>query len=282
MGDFSKCLVRLRREAGFPSAYRFYHSNGGRRTFPFTYVHYLRIEKGVSLPKPAWLARCLTALRLSPGEPGCRELSLSFIRDLLGSEQAFETLLAPLLGRAEDRRPPGAEALRWLKAHHAVHLSPEQFKTLAGDEATYWCSEVLLNDAGSWTAGELARAAGLEEADARAGLRRLAAAGLARRTTKGRFKARQAGKFYTFPGRLAGMAGALERVRGYWQRRLRREGREVLTRNELVRAESSAMRRYASALAETMDSANAYATHAKGEDTGLYLIESKVSRLMPL
>jgi hypothetical protein len=35
MSAFPEALLSLRREAGFPSAYRFYHRNGGRRLLPF-------------------------------------------------------------------------------------------------------------------------------------------------------------------------------------------------------------------------------------------------------
>ena len=70
MSAFSEALLALRREAGFPSAYRFYHRNGGRRHFGFTYVHYLRLEKGAKAPRAEAFGAILKALRLAPAADG--------------------------------------------------------------------------------------------------------------------------------------------------------------------------------------------------------------------
>ena len=51
--DFSQQLIKARTAAGFNTAYKFYHRNGGRRHFKFTFVHYARIERGLSLPRPS-------------------------------------------------------------------------------------------------------------------------------------------------------------------------------------------------------------------------------------
>ena len=282
-GEFSRILARSRREAGFKSAYQFYHGNGGRRHFPFTYVHYLRLENAGRLPRPQWMSLLLKALRLSPGAAGCRSLFLAYLRDLLGTAEARELILEPLLCRHPAASPPaGGEAIRWMKAQHAVHLSPKQFGALASSEAAYWCSEILCNDGGSWSAEELRQTLRLNLKDVRDGLSRLQAAGLARRTAAGRFRSRAAGKLYTFPGRLAGMGPLLKRVQRYWERMHRRRGGGLSSRVELVRAEAGFMRRYAENLAEMVEAANAGALHAKGEDSALYLIDASVRRLLPL
>lgn len=279
---FSRALAAARRDAGFKTAYQFFHKNGGRRHFGFTYVHYLRLESSRALPRPEKVARLVTALRLAPGEDGARRLFLAFMEDLLRTPEAVELILAPLLCRHGAAPPaPGAEALRWMKSQHAVHLSPAQFAALASSEAAYWCSEVLCSDGGIWTPGQLAGALGLEARAVKAGLARLRAAGLARRTAAGRFRGPSPGKLYTFPGRLEGMGPLLARVKGYWERMRRRRGADVSERVELVRAEAGFMRRYAAGLAETLDAANAGAAHAKGEDTGIYLVEARVRKLLP-
>lgn len=278
---FGKRLAGLRADAGFATAYQFYHRNGGRRTFPFTYVHYLRIEKGVALPRPRWLRIFLTALRLTPGAAGCRELFLAYLKDLLDTEEVCELVLAPLLCRHERAAARGAEALRWMKAEHAVHLTPEQFKFLASDEAVYWCSEIMVNDRGSWTAEEAAAALGMDVRSIRVAFAKLKSAGLARETSGRRFKARASGKFQTFPGRLPGMGPALEAVQRYWGKMYRRRGKEVLSRVELIRASESSTRDYSVSLAEALDAANLHATQAKGEDTGLFLIEARIRKLTP-
>ena len=279
---FSERLRRSRLEAGFKTAYQFYHRNGGRRHFQFTYVHYLRLENAGRLPRPEWMALLLSALRLSPGQASCRRLFLAYLKDLLGGDQAYALILEPLLCRHGGvAEAPGADALRWMKAEHAVHLTPAQFKAIAADEATYWCSEALCNDGGSWSAAELASALGFDAKAVQAGLARLQAAGLARRTAAGRYRSRRPGKLYTFPGRLQGMAPTLKTVQKYWERMRRRRGSDAFARVELVRAEAGFARRYATTLAEALDAANLGAVHAKGEDTGLYLIEAGIRKLLP-
>jgi hypothetical protein len=281
MGTFSTRLARMRREAGFPTAYRFYHSNGGRRHFNFTYVHYLRLEKGTSLPRTEWLPVLLSGLRLSPGDPGTREFFIDFLKDLTGGDEGYSLIVAPLLCNHGSKAPAGPEAMRWMKAHHSIHLTPAQFKALANDETAYWCSEILLNDDASWTPAAAAEILGISDAEATRGLGVLERTGLARRAGRGRWRARSPGKFYTFPGRLTGMGGHLDKVRAFWERKYRRGGKVAFSRVELVRAESASMRRYAAGLAEGLDAANAYATRTKGDETGLYLVEARLRRLLP-
>lgn len=273
-------LVKMRREAGFPTAYRFYHNNGGRRHFPFTYVHYLRIERGSKLPRPEWLGRLISALRLAPG-PASRELFLSYMKGLLKTPEAYSLVLEPLLSAREpSRRPAGAEALRWLKAQHSLHLTPEQFRVLAGSEDAYWCSEALFNESESLSAADIAKYFALTEKDAEAGLRRLVAAGMAKRASSGRYKSRWPGKFFTFPGRLDGMKKELDTIQGFWEKMYRRRGKLAGERVELVRADEDSMRQYTATLAETLDAANAMATHSKGHSTGMFLIEARVRKLV--
>lgn len=279
---FSRELAQARRQAGFKSAYQFYHANGGRRHFPFTYVHYLRLENRGRLPRPGWLAVLLLSLRLSPGDAGSRRLHAAYLKDLLDGEENYAAIVGPLVP-AGGGVPPGeaAAAMRLVKAEHVVHLTPEQFRAIAADEETYWCSEAVLGDEGGWTPGALAAALGFSAPRVRAGLARLARAGVVRRTASGRYRGRHPGRFYTFPGRLRGMAAPLAAVQGYWERMHRRSGGDVAARVELVRAEDGLMRRYAASLAETVESANAFATRSKGERTSFYLIEGRVRRLLP-
>lgn len=278
---FARRLTRLRREAGFKSAYRFYHGNGGRRHFPFTYVHYLRLEKGASLPRPGWLARLLAALRLSPGAEASRGLLEAYLKGLLGGEAEYALIVAPLRGPAAATRASGAGALRWLREEHALHMTPAQFRVVAADETTYWCSEVLSNDGGAWSPAELAAKLGLDEKKTAAGLARLAAARLAKRAAADRYRSRKPGMLYTFPGRLEGMGGELRAVSGYWEKMARRRGKDAFARVEVVRAEAGFMSRYAADLGEAVDAVNLGAARSAGDDTGLYLVEAAVRKLTP-
>ncbi len=282
MSAFSDALLRLRREAGFPSAYRFYHRNGGRRHFGFTYVHYLRLEKGAKAPRAEAFGAILKALRLAPAQEGARLLFRSYLMDTLGGRENYELIVGGVREDAPTISPTLAEGgFERLKREHLMHMSPEQFTAVAKDEVSYWTSELLLNDRESWDAEAVSKRLDCPPSAAAAALESLAEVKLLRATSPGRWRTRQPGKFWTFPGRSKGMEPLLERVRGYWDAMARRKGGPFGERLELVRASSSVMRQYMTALHRAVDEANLAATHAKGEDTALFLIEGRVRRLLP-
>lgn len=66
---FSRQLTAARKSAGFSTAYRFYHDNGGQAILKLTYRNYLRLEQGLILPVPEKLGVLLFALRLTHGSP---------------------------------------------------------------------------------------------------------------------------------------------------------------------------------------------------------------------
>ena len=282
MSAFSEALLALRREAGFPSAYRFYHRNGGRRHFGFTYVHYLRLEKGAKAPRAEAFGAILKALRLAPAADGARALFRSYLLDVLGSPEAYELIVGSVSAAVPSVSPTLAEGgFDRLKREHLMHMNIEQFTAVSHDETSYWTSEMLLNDNGTWAPKDVADLLGCTPAEAAVALDRLTKAKLLRATSPGRYKTRQPGKFWTFPGRSKGMEPLLDRVRVYWDAMAKRRGGPFGERLELVRASSSVMRQYMNALHHAVDEANLAATHSKGEDTALFLIEGRVRRLLP-
>lgn len=275
MGDFSGNLIKARRAAGFDTAYKFYHRNGGRGHFPFTFVHYARIEKGVSLPTAAGVEHIFLALRLLPTQGAARELLLSYLKEYLGRGADF--ILTPLLSPGGQQA--AADPLQWMKTHGSEHLTPEEFKALSADETSYWCSEALCSDARSWTPRALAAELGLNPEHTRKALEKLKKAGLAVPAGAGKFKCRHTGKFFTWPGRLAGMNASLAAIRNYWAKAEKKGGRELFERVELIRAEEAAVSGYRLQLAQVLDNANGCATHNKGDNTGFFLIETRIKKL---
>jgi hypothetical protein len=282
MSAFSEALSALRREAGFPSAYRFYHRNGGRRHFGFTYVHYLRLEKGAKAPRAEAFGAILKALRLAPAADGARAMFRAYLLDVLGSPEAYELIVGSVSKSVPTVSPTLAEGgFDRLKREHLMHMSIEQFTAVSNDETSYWTSELLLNDNGAWTPKDVAERLDCAPKAAAEALDRLTKAKLLRSTSPGRYKTRQPGKFWTFPGRSKGMEPLLDRVRDFWDAMAKRRGGAFGERLELVRASSSVMRQYMNALHHAVDEANLAATHSKGEDTALFLIEGRVRRLLP-
>lgn len=275
MQTFAANLIRARAAAGFDTAYKFYHRNGGRRHFAFTFVHYMRIEKGQSVPKPEWLERILLALRLLPTQAEARDLLMSYLRASLGGGRCAEYVLAPLFS-SQTQAAAGPDAMTWMKANTSVHLSPEEFSAMAASETAYWCAEALCSDGGTWTPEELAKKLGLDGKAAAKALESLKKSGLLLKTGAGKYKCRHQGKFFTYPGRLEGMGPQLEAVNGYLEKA---GGPDYFERLELVRAEEGAMSNYRLQLAQVMDGANAYAAHSAGQNTGFYLIKLRMKKV---
>lgn len=279
METFARTLSRIRREAGYPTAYAFYHKNGGRRVFPFTYVHYLRFERAVSLPRAEWMPVLFFSLRLPQHSSGVRELSLAYLRALLRTEEAAHAVLEPLLAAPKGPEFAEASAARY-RARQTVHLTPRQFEAIAADPVTYWCSEFLLNEEGSLTVSELALLAGAPAAKVRASLRHLVAAKLVRASSKDRYKARSPGRLYSFPGRLPGMKPALERIAGYWDAKASEKGGTVAWRLDLVRTSPARVAAFAGRLLETVDSAADLGVQTKGDDTGFYAVRAEIKKIL--
>lgn len=275
--EFSSQLIKARAAAGFDTAYKFYHRNGGRKHFKFTFMHYSRIERGLSLPGPGGLQAIFLALRLMPTEAGARELLISYLRSMLGGGAAADYVLGPLFGAA-GAGAGSAGPMDWMKAHCSVHLSPEEFSAMAASEAAYWCAEALCSDSGAWKPEGLAEKLGLKAKEVKAALESLKKAGIAVKSAGGKYKCRHQGKFFTYPGRLEGMSKALETVKSYWDK-AGAGGRDFFERVELVRAEEGAVSNYRLQLAQVMDGANAYATHSGGDTSGFFLIETRIKKI---
>jgi len=89
---FGKRLKELRRARGYASAYAFYFRNGGEARFPFSYPHYLQIEKGTRLPSVKGI-KTVAALLLEGADGSERSEVLStYVQAMLGGDPLFETL----------------------------------------------------------------------------------------------------------------------------------------------------------------------------------------------
>lgn len=277
MRRFAASLARCRRQAGFPTPYAFYRRNGGRRVFPFTFPYYLKIERGQSLPRPEWVPLLIGLMRIQPTEEGHRRLTLDYLRDLCGKEEAFHALIAPLLC-THTRNGGMAETIKRLLYGEAYHLSPLELEAVASSEGAYWSFECLGNERRPLSPVELAGAAGLSVPKVREGLRVLAARRLVRRTKGGRYKSVHVGRM-SYPPPQAGDDRSKARIQRYLDAMSRRRGEGVLGRRLMFRAEESAVRRAAPGMVEAMESAAAQSVYEKGEETGLYLLECRVRRL---
>jgi hypothetical protein len=277
VGLFSTSLGRLRIESGFATPYAFYHRNGGRRVFPFTYAYYLKLEHGKHLPRPQWLPLLLNLLRIRPSDEMYRRFVVDYLRDHFGSEENFQSLLGPLL-RSKHEKNYEQQAVKRLISRQAYHLTPEQYKAVVADAATYWAFECLVNDHASFGPEELAEITGLPEASIEAGLKKLASQKLARPVSGGRYKSPLAGKFYVFPRSFPGVDIERAKVARHVDEMVLRRGTVLQESGMMIRAEEGAVRRAISTLNNALETAQAFAVHEKAEGSGFFRLEIRARK----
>jgi len=194
MSLFSETLVELRLGAGFKSAYKFFHDNGGDPVLKMSYSNYLMTERGATLPALSKLSVLFFALRLQPDSAGAGALVKAWFRTSYGDEP-FTALLAPLM-----REPDEPAKSRSMGNHFDdLQITQEQLGTIASARLEFLCYLLLSNDEGAWSPGELALRAGEREAAVSGALQRLKLAGILSEPAPGKYKYRWAGAQPAFP-----------------------------------------------------------------------------------
>lgn len=194
MPRFNQTLCRFRAAAGYRTAYAFYHSNGGRRVFPFTYAYYAKIERGESLPRPEWLLLIIQSLRaVSAAQKAL--LTADYLSTFAGP--AFDELFSPMI--VVPAETPAHSMLRNLRGRLTVHVTPKQLDVLAASAEAYGCFLVLVSSGEALPAENVADAIGSTLPTTRTALDRLRRAGLVRKRAGSRFEIGRAGCHYDLP-----------------------------------------------------------------------------------
>ncbi|MDO8757045.1 MAG: hypothetical protein Q7J64_03440 [Elusimicrobiota bacterium] len=278
---FALIFARLRRQAGFETAYQFYHKNGGRRAFGCSFQNYLRIENGANLPVPKRLPELCLHLRLPLRGADMRELLRAYLQTWAGSEDLAQWLIGPFerVERGGTTLDPAAQALSRVVRDSARPLTLEQYKAVMSSAEAYWCCRVLTNEIKGQTAEGLARILGFSPARIRKGLEALSRCGMARRRRDGGYESPYAGSFLTFPDTTLLPPRLKEAALRYTADMVRRKGAVVDMRHCGVRADAVAVQGFLPHLREAMRGLNAYAVFEKTEHSGLFLVESTVYKL---
>lgn len=276
---FSEKLVQLRNQAGFKTAWSFYHSNGGRRCWPFTFVHYARMEKGTALPKPDVFPLLVKAFRYPPGHVQFRELVSLYLREYLGGGEGADMILDAL---SKDAPAPVPDPTAWNKASVSEHITVEQFRVMTSDDITAMSHLVLLNsDTETFTLKVMSKLLDCGEKEITSSLEKLCAAGLADRSAKGGYRSHFSGKWLTLPNSpdVADCSKALNRALGLLEKK---RGKTIWGINTLLRAETAAMQQYCPELAQAVLKANINAVPVKSASTGLFMVKALIVRLEDL
>lgn len=274
---FSETLTRLRKDAGFDTAYRFYHDNGGAPAFKVSYRKYLLIEQGENLPVVDRLTKLLMGLRLPLGTPDATALVLAWLKTMAGEDiyaDVFESLLSP---KAAGLSPMHA-ALKRTLAEKKYHLTPEQLAVTLSSFETYKCAFTLESDTGIWTAERLAGTLKIKKREAERGLKELAGAGLVKEIKKGIYRSRVAGMMVEYPPTAAMPPGLREKLRDYL-RRLEQEAAIEYSSMGLIRADADALKGVFPLLRANVEAANTYAITEKTPKSAGFFVISRVLRL---
>lgn len=280
MGRFAKALTRLRVDAGFPTAYAFYHRSGGRRAFPFSYAFYTQIERGKTLPRAEWLPLLLSLMRLPADPVSRREILVAYLRDSLRSDEVFEGLFEPLL-RPPAPVAPEQAALRRLIGRQARPLSPAEFGIILESPASYWSFAILAGSRRPVTVERLASRCALRPDDVSLELARLATAGLAKRSNDGSWSSPLANVIVVLPRNYKGYARDLARLRGYWDEMADRRGGDLFDLGTLARLPTTIALEAIDSFRSVIETATARYEDEDSPEAPFFLLQARVRRVLP-
>ncbi|NNN07002.1 MAG: hypothetical protein HKL90_13985 [Elusimicrobia bacterium] len=284
MGNFSRTFVKLRLQSGFKTAYGFYRSNGGVRTFPFTYATYLKFERGETLPSPSGLACLWRSLRRGFSDSAREQLARDFLRDFSGDDATFDFLFAPLLTAP---RPPALDSLlRNVAGPTKLHLSLEQMRVVVSSPEATGAFLILTNSSAPKSAREISAIIGADEIKTRAALRRLCDTGLFRGSRgKDGFRCRRTGPRYSCPPPSPASRPLYDKQDRNLNEIARRGGGDILYRGgSTIRLERGAAQAMASDLSDAINRGGGREEPlgAPAPGTALYLVEARVRKLADL
>jgi len=279
MSIFSKTLVSLRKESGFNSAHSFFLANGGEKAFKMTYANYAMVEQGRHLPAFERLAAIIFGLRLYPASRPARDLTLAWLRTAHGDD-AFRDVLAPLLRKnSAGKGAPSAlvYTLQRYVANTTVHATPEQAGAVLESRDSLLCSLILSNSRESWSAKELAPAAGITPEAAQTALQSLNKAGVLNTSHKpGYYVSPWASATVQFPSCNTNRA-LFDRLTE-WERELRKGGETLYERRLILRLDPDELHDLYLLISSYLDAAKVYAAEKKSEEPAWIYIEGRVVR----
>jgi len=274
---FSESLVKLRKEAGFPTAYRFYHDNAGKPVLKFSYRTYLLFEQGEALPPPEALGRISVALKLIPKSPPAGLLASAWLKTMTG-EEAYASIFEPFISIK-------TEALGLSPVHKAMGkfikkspISVEQALLILSTYDHYRAFLLLANDEGNWTAEALAKTLGIKAAAAGKILPDLVKKGLAVRVKEGVYTFSHDGVILEFPRAEIMPTGLNDRMREY-QAKMLSGGSLTWRRLNVLRADAQELTAFYPVLSLSMSAATGYGVAEKTKHSAMFAIESKVVKL---
>ena len=274
---FSETLTRLRLEAGFPTAYRFFHDNSGARMMGISYNKYLQMEGGEILPQLKQVRAFISGLRLVRSGGPAKELVTAWLKTIAGDE-LYEELLKPLISDTPPVLALSSEqkALKEALTDRKFHMTPEHLDVMTASQESYVCYQFLSSDSGVWTAEKLAESAGISKHAADAMIKSYLKVKLLRRAGKG-FKCPLVGAQMELPHRTS--------VPELYERLMKRHdefvasGQPVWFRRAILRADENSLREFFQMMSVNLSSVSAYSVREKTTKSAIFALEAKAVKL---
>ena len=279
---FSKLFTRLRKAAGFDTAYSFFHGNGGRKVLQCTFSNYLRIEQGETLPPPRRLPVLASLLRLPLKPQELRALVEAYLESWAESADVAEWLARALRAAPAHELPPDPfrQALHQVVRRSVRPVTTTEYAAIIQDRAAYWCYRALAGSKLAHASAELAVSLGLPEREVRRGLEVLREAGFAKREKDGSYRNRHEGRFLLFPDPSVLPADLVERPLAFNRDMARRKGELLMVRHCGTRVDLDRFEGFLPFFRDAVRSAQAYAVAEPSPRSALVFVEGRVYKAL--
>jgi len=276
---FSGTLAKARKEAGFSTAYRFFHDNGGEHVLGASYRKYLLWEQGKALPPAGSLARLIPALRLLPGSAPLGALVAAWLKTLAG-EKFYDEVLKPFITvkEATSGLSPLHKAMNRALNERKYPLSIEQATTILASCEHYKAFLFMINDRGNWSESTFADTLGIAKPAAARVIKDFTKLGLLKKSKTGALKCQVSDFIAEFPRGEVMPAGYGERMEKY-QRELLESGQASWQRMGFMRADAKEFANFFPVMSLNMTTASTYGITEKTENSAMFAIEGRIVKL---
>ena len=278
---FGTALSKIRKEQGFPSAYKFFKAVGGSKSLGFAFVSYWDMERGKKLPKSWRLKAIMAALGVDQNSPKAKDLVRAYFKALSGSDELLHVLAeqAPAGGSAPAMLPTEA-AVQKIMSMHNVNQTIEQWQACAKDLVTFVCDYFLDNTAGWVTVRELCEATKFTPEAVKKALKPLAAAKLvelAGDKARSLFEEEMV-KALPLTPETAPVKTAVREHMNTWIK----DATRVETKRLTVRMKKANLDSYREHLAKAVNLASAYSNSKENrQDSAIYLVDTAIYKILP-
>ena len=276
---FSDSLAGLRKEAGFPTAYRFFHDNGGKHVLGASYRKYLLWEQGKALPPASSLARLIPALKLLPGCVALGGLVAAWLKTMAG-EEFYDDVLKPFMSVKE--AVPGLSPL-----HKAMNralndkkcpLSVEQTVGILSSCEHYKAFMFMINDGGDWSGAAFVKVIGISKPAATRIVRDFARLDLLKKAKGGFYRCPLTDCMLEFPRAELMPAGYGDRMEKY-QEELLVSSVSIWRRLGFMRADAKEFASFFPMMSLNMSTAQTYAVTEKTAHSAMFAVEGRIVKL---